>query len=79
MQPMVMAFPPLHSSLPVLRVIWLKIKWLFGMGRVCDAAVLAHVPSVGSWSLQETLAGLIAALGCLYILPSTPIGGYCYG
>lgn len=49
-----MAFPPLHSSLPVLRVICLKIKWLFGPGESLWCC------SVGTWPprrWQLVLAG----------------------
>lgn len=75
-----MACPPLHPSLTVLRVIWLKIKpsGFLAWGE-SDIAVLVHVPRVGSWSFKETLVGQIAALRCLYLLPFILIGGCCYG
>lgn len=37
-------------------------KWLSSMGRACDTATLAHIPTDGSWSLQKTLAGQVAFL-----------------
>lgn len=76
-----MAFLPLHSSLLVLRLIWLKIKPsdFMAWGEFLWRCSVGTCPQHWQLVLQETLAGLTAALGCLYLLPSVPIGECCYG